>query len=154
MKHISRFLVHIGSFIFAAILAVAFISVFFRYVLNNSIVWAEEVMRYAFIWMFFLCMPEATRTASHICLDIIPSLIHGKVKTIVEVLIEVINIVFLFIVVYFGVKISLINMSQTSAALRIPYGCIYFALPTGAVLMMIFCAYRLYRILLNKTAEE
>ena len=154
MNHLAKFLKHIGAFIFAVILLLAFVSVFFRYVLNNSIVWSEEVIRFAFIWMFFLCMPEATRTGMHICLDVVPSHVKGKAKIFVDILIEVINNAFLFIVVFYGIRLSLINMIQTSPALRIPYGLIFFALPTGAVLMIIFSIHRIYRILTNKAAEE
>ena len=154
VNHLAKFLKHTGAFIFSVILLLAFVSVFFRYVLNNSIVWAEEVIRFSFIWMFFLCMPEATRTGAHICLDVIPSNVHGKTKIIIDVLIEVINNIFLAIIVYYGIKLSFINMIQASPALRIPYGIIFFALPTGAALMILFSVYRIYRILTNKTAEE
>jgi TRAP-type C4-dicarboxylate transport system permease small subunit len=154
VKHLAKFLTHIGSFIFAVILLLASVSVFFRYVLNDSIVWAEEVMRYTFFWMFFLCTPEATRTGMHICLDVIPSHAQGKVKVFVDILIEVINNIFLFIVLFHGIRLSLINMIQTSPALRIPYGFIFFALPTGATLMILFSVHRIYRILTKKTAEE
>jgi len=154
VKHLAKFLTHIGSFIFAVILLLASVSVFFRYILNDSIVWAEEVMRYAFIWMFFLCTPEATRTGMHICLDVLPSNLHGKARDYLYVLIEIINDLFLVIVVYFGIKISLINMAQASPALEIPYGCIYFALPTGSVLMLIFSIHRIHSIITGKMVEE
>ena len=154
MRFLQKFLIHMGSFIFAVILLLTFAGVFFRYILNNSIIWAEEVVRYAFIWMFFLCMPEATRTGAHICLDYVPTHMHGNLKTILNVLIEVINDTFLVIVVYYGMKITIVNMAQESPALQIPYGYIYIALPIGGSLMIIFSLYRIYSILLNKAAEE
>ena len=154
MKFLQKFLIHMGSFIFAVILLLTFAGVFFRYILNDSIIWAEEVIRYAFIWMFFLCMPEATRTGAHICLDYFPTHVYGKLKVILNVFIEAVNNAFLVIVVYFGMKITILNMAQSSPALEIPYGYVYIALPIGGSLMILFSLYRIYRILLNKTAEE
>ena len=153
MKLLHRFLIHVGSVIFSVILLLTFTSVFFRYVLNDSIVWAEEVIRYAFIWMFFLCMPEATRTGAHICLDLVPSYVRGKIKIILSIFIEAACNVFLVIVVYYGIKLSQVNMVQTTPALEIPYAYISIALPIGGVLMILFSADRIYRILKYKTAE-
>ena len=153
MAILGKFLRNIATTLFCIILILTFASVFFRYVLNDSIVWAEEVIRYTFIWMFFLCMPEATRTGAHIALDLFPSRLKGSSKTFVNILIEVFNIIFLAIVVYYGMKITIVNMAQSSAALRIPYGCVYFALPVGGSLMLFFTVYRIYIILKNKTVE-
>ena len=153
MSALGKFLKNIGTALFIIILILTFASVFFRYILNDSIVWAEEVIRYTFIWMFFLCMPEATRIGAHITLDIFPSRLKGKNKTIVNILIEIINIAFLAIVVFYGMKITIVNMAQSSAALRIPYGFVYLAIPVGGSLMLFFTVYRIYCIIKNKTVE-
>jgi TRAP-type C4-dicarboxylate transport system permease small subunit len=152
MKALEKLLIHISSFIFGVILLLTFASVFFRYILNDSIVWAEEVIRYAFIWMFFLSMPEVTRTASHIALDFIPTHLHGNLKIILDIIIEIINNVFLVLVVYYGMKITFVNMAQGSPALQIPYGCVYAAIPIGGVLMILFSIQRIYGILKSKLA--
>ena len=153
MNHLGKFLKNIATALFFLILILTFASVFFRYILNDSIIWAEEVIRYTFIWMFFLCMPEATRTGAHIALDLFPARLKGKPKTIVNTLIEILNITFLAMIVFYGMKITMINMSQSSAALRIPYGCVYLALPVGGALMLFFSVYRMVRILRNKEVE-
>jgi TRAP-type C4-dicarboxylate transport system permease small subunit len=153
VKSIEKSLTHIGAFLFMIILFLAFIGVFFRYVLNDSIIWAEEIIRYSFIWMFFLCLPEVTRTGAHISLDYIPSHVHGITKKVIDIAIEIINDIFLLIIIIYGVKITIINMAQGSPALQIPYAYIYFAIPVGGTLMLLSSIQRVYKIIKNETAE-
>jgi len=40
--------------------------VFARYILNNSIAWADEVSRLLFVWSIFLAIPIGIRRQSHI----------------------------------------------------------------------------------------
>lgn len=61
MKKFSSILVDISAGLFVFCVILAFVGVIFRKVLNNSIIWSEEVIRYTFIWLFFLAMPEITR---------------------------------------------------------------------------------------------
>lgn len=154
MRVLQQTLKHISAFLFAAILLLAFASVFCRYVLNNSIVWSEEVIRYAFIWMFFLSMPEVTRSGSHIALDLLPEHLHGKQRKLLDLAIEVINNVFLVVIIYYGVKITSVNMAQSSPALRIPYGTIYAAIPAGGLLMLLFSVQRMIGLVKSKPEQE
>ena len=148
---LQKFIYHVSAAIFCSILILLGISVFCRYILNNSITWSEELIRFGFIWMFFLSMGEATRTGSHLALDLIPSLLHGKIKKVFYCLIEAANIIFFLILIFYSYRVAMANMSQASPALLIPYGYIYMAIPAGGVLMTIFSLSRIKRII---TGEE
>lgn len=152
MKKLSSFLVDISAAMLLACVVLAFVGVIFRKVLNNSIVWSEEVIRYMFIWLFFLAMPEITRTGSHLALDLLPTRLKGNTQRVVYIVIELFCIVLDAFIVYNGIKLSSINMGQFSPSLRIPYGYIYYAIPTGAALMLIFSVRRI--VLLIKGKEE
>lgn len=139
-KILRKFIYHFSAFTFAVVLIVAFVQVIFRYVLNNSLSWSEELMRYLFIWMFFLAMSESTRTGAHLGLDIVPDLCRKNptANLVLQTLIDVLCILFQVFLIYFGFKISGVNMGQKSAAMLIPLGYIYAALPVGAILMMFY----------------
>ncbi len=157
MKVLREIIKNVSVILFMGVLVIAFAAVVFRYVFNNSIVWAEEAIRYISIWIFFLTMFEATRTGSHIALDLIPGMLKGKAKIWLNILIEGINIVFDVVLVYYGWKLTLVNMAQRSAALRIPYGYVYAAIPVGAALMGVFSVLRIVRFgkqLAGKEVEE
>jgi TRAP-type C4-dicarboxylate transport system permease small subunit len=141
---------HISAALFCGILALLGVSVFCRYVLNDSIVWSEEVIRFAFIWMFFLSMGEVSRTGSHLALDLVPDLLKGKAKKTLGVVIEIANIIFFCILIYYSWKVAQANMAQKSPALLIPYGVIYMAIPTGGALMTFFSLQRIVGLISGK----
>ena len=143
---------HISAGLFCGILTLLGVSVFCRYVLNDSVIWSEEIIRFAFIWMFFLSMGEVSRTGSHLALDLIPNLLKGNAKKILCVLIEVANIIFFCILIYYSWKVAQANMAQKSPALLIPYGMIYMAIPTGGALMTIFSLQRICNLVTGRDA--
>ena len=51
---------------------IALVQVFFRYVLNASLSWPEEMARFAFVWFVFLGAAMVTRRARHIVIDLLP----------------------------------------------------------------------------------
>lgn len=144
---------HVSAFLFAVAVLIAFISVIFRYVFNNSLYWSEEIVRYIFIWMFFIAMGESTRTGSHVALDLVPSKLSGTTRKVWDIVIEVLSLVFVIILVCYGGKLALINMNQFSPALRIPYGWIYMALPFGGALMGVFNIIRIVNMIRGKSEE-
>jgi len=154
MKKFSSRLVDVAAAIFAFCVILAFAGVFCRKVLNNSIIWAEEVIRYSFIWLFFLTMPEVTRYGGHLALDLVPMFTKGKARKILFIFIELLNIVFDAVIIYYGIKVSILNMAQFSPSLRIPYGYVYLALPVGAALMLIFSVRRICLLIMDKEEKE
>lgn len=140
---------------FAVMIILVGISVICRYILNNSIVWVEEVIRFSFIWIFFLSMPEVTRFGTHVSLDLLPqTLLHGRPRKILLIAIEIICDVFFIFLIYYGVVIAKINMAQVSPALGIPYGLIYFAIPVGSLLMLLNSVPRIRDLYLEPLSEK
>lgn len=54
-----------------AIMWLTFAMVFWRYALNNSIVWAEEILRYIMIWGVLVGAGLTTREDQHVSMDIL-----------------------------------------------------------------------------------
>lgn len=154
MEVIRKIIFNVSAGLFCVILFILGIAVVARYVFNDSIIWAEELMRFLFIWMFFLSMAEVSRNGAHLALDLVPSLLKGKPRRAICVVIEVANIVFLAILLYYSVRVSLYNMRQNSPALLIPYGYIYFAIPVGCVLMGMFSLKRIHWLVTDTLPRE
>ena len=52
--------------LFGAIVLVILVAVFFRYVVNHSLFWSDEVVRYAFVWFTLLGAALVLRDRQHI----------------------------------------------------------------------------------------
>ncbi|MCD8363556.1 MAG: TRAP transporter small permease [Lachnospiraceae bacterium] len=152
-QFLKKAMYNVSALLFGIALAIAFVAVIFRYVFNNSLYWSEEIVRYLFIWMFFFAVGDATRTGSHVALDLLPGRLHGTAKKILDLLIEVLSLVFDVVLIYYGAKLASINMTQYSPALRIPYGIIYAAIPFGGVMMAIFNVLRIVDMARGKERE-
>ena len=112
------------------------LQVFFRYVLNNSLSWSEELARYLFIWMIYIGISYGVKMDKHICVDAVYSFMPKGVKKWYAIVAYILFLVFAIAVVYFGILVvgMQISSGQVSPAMGIPMQYIYAAPVVGMVL--------------------
>ncbi|WP_413698825.1 TRAP transporter small permease [Psychromonas sp. KJ10-10] len=141
-ERLSGYLDNIEGFLIASILAVAslltLIQVFFRYALNDSIFWAEEVVLYLIISMSFLSTSLGIRKGSHITVDVLKSCIPKSCTPIFVCVSAVIGIAFAIALFYYGGNLFLntLERGQLSPALRMPVAVVYSFIPVTALLQI------------------
>ena len=116
-----------------AIMWLTFFMVFFRYVLNNSIVWAEEVLRYLMIWVVLVGAGLTTREDQHVCMDGLQSLLERwpKLRAVHYVITRL--IVFVFMLLMISPSLELIRRTGNSTATSLVW------LPKKAVYISFIC---------------
>lgn len=116
-----------------------FTQVILRFVFRNPNPWSEELSRYLHIYLIFLSSSLAMKHDAHIKVDALIKVWPKKIRTYVAILGEIVLLAFGGIVIYYGYKLTgnVLKMGQTSIALQIPIGAIYFGIPFGYTLMMI-----------------
>ena len=117
--------------------SVAFTQVFFRYVLNNSIPWAEELCRYLFVWLVFMGAGLGLVKRAHIAVDVIPNMIPNRFRKYYQMLLDVAVLVVSIFLLRYGYTLAMANFNQSSPAMQIPIGYVYFGIVTGALIMII-----------------
>ena len=136
--------------IITALLAVVVIlSVFLRYVLGITFVWAEEVITMLFIGTTFFGAALTTKENEHIG---IPALLESlpkparKVLTIIGLLITVVVVGFLF-----HRSLNWIQKAGdlVTPGLRIPERYFYYMVPVSAALMGFYCLRRIFSLLFD-----
>lgn len=60
--------------VFAVMVVVVSLQVLFRYFLNLSLDWADEVGRLAFVWAAFLGVPHGVKLGAHVGIDFVAKL--------------------------------------------------------------------------------
>jgi TRAP-type transport system small permease protein len=114
--------------------------VFSRFVLQSSFVqkmlpmvdfsvfnlsWAEELIRYLFVWIVFLGIGIVYKSKEHAQVEILAHYLPEKLKGKLQVLVEVINsAVFLFLIVY-GWSILKFTSQQISPSMGLNMTLIY-----------------------------
>lgn len=125
------------SLLFGVMVVVSLAQVFFRYVLNDSLTWSEELARYLFVWVSFLGAAIALHRKMHIAVDILTSIVSERARRIMLLITQVAVLFLLVVLIGYGMRITLLTWNTPSAALRIPMGLVYLAIPTGAFCMLV-----------------
>lgn len=106
-----------------------------RYVFQSPSSWSESVVTYGFIWLAMLGGAYVFGKRDHMAMTFVLDKFHGRVKTIIEMINEL-------IIVLFGIGVLLIGgyagamkqMTQADSILPITMGVIYIAIPIAEAL--------------------
>ncbi len=108
-----------------------------RYLLGASLTWSEEFARYSLVWITFLGGSIALKKKAHMGLQALMDALPPKVRNLIETITLMGILGFLSIATLKGIQLALFNMAQHSPAMGLPVGIVYFAVPTGSVLMLV-----------------
>jgi len=121
-----------GTFLVLMFLA-TFTNVLARYFLNNSIQWAEEFSRYAFIWIVFLGAVVCTKHKRHIGIDSVVKILPAPVQPWVNLTADLLTSALMVILIWYGGLLTQ-NATQMTATLNVPQYVIYMVVPASGVL--------------------
>lgn len=117
---------------------VLFANVVARYGFNDSFPWAEEMTRYAIVWMVFVGGSVAARKGAHIGVDVLARLLGERpVRKVLIVGVDLLCVAFSLFLVIFGWELvaQAKQFGQMTPALQIPLWTVQLAIPVGGALM-------------------
>ena len=118
---------------------IIFIQVIMRYVMENSLVWSEELARYLFIWLIYMGISYGAKIMKHIKIEAALGLFPKKMRPYVVLLGDVLFLSFSVFIAYtaFTVVQKQLALGQTSPAMQMPMWIIYAAPMVGFTLTSI-----------------
>jgi TRAP-type C4-dicarboxylate transport system permease small subunit len=125
-------------FILAEYLILVLLQVFFRYVLNESLFWAEEAVRFSMVWAVLLGSALVAKDRAHIRIDVIENMLPPRARRVLDTVLDLLMIVFTVILLITGLQFAGRSMMQTSPSLDLPMWAVYGAIPLGAALQGLF----------------
>jgi TRAP-type C4-dicarboxylate transport system permease small subunit len=131
-----------------------FFKVFFRYVLNNPIVWSDEAIMLMLLSLTYLGAALAAHRRSHISVELLETVLAKKKPTAVRtirLISDVLTMAILSVITVFGVKLSLFSSDQETDILLLSYFWVYIILPIGLIFIMLMM---FKRILDQRTSQE
>ena len=136
-KRAEQVLVRVNGAVIAGMLFVMFLLVFAnvvtRYAFGFSLNWAEEASRFLMIWITYLGAGLAMREGQHAAITLLQNLLPDRIARWLRALVAFIMIAFMATLAFLGFQYSKMTMAQTTAALRLPSGAVYLAVPLGAI---------------------
>ena len=129
-KYFCAFLTALMVFCLAA-------QVFFRFVLNASLTWSEELSRFAFIWVVYMGAILGAKERIHIRVTAIQLLMPEQFRRFMLMLADAIWVTFNFFFAYQGIVQvrHLLRFTYTSPALQWNMAYIYCIVPAGFMVM-------------------
>lgn len=122
IQFVCKWLMIISMFFFSLIII---ISVFCRYVLQNSLTWAEQVSRFLFVWVIMMGIPIIYREKIATTLDLVTEHFPPVVQKLVAILMDVMVGGFAAFYGYAGLRYTLKAGANIFQGLNIPAGYIY-----------------------------
>lgn len=123
------------------VLLVMLAQVFFRYVLNSSLQWSEELAVWGMVWMVFVGSVLLVRRWEHISITTLVRNLPPTVRPFLVIFNKAAALVFLVIVGYYGIEVFGGSFHAKSPSIGLSTRWIKLAIPTGAVLMAVVAVY-------------
>jgi TRAP-type C4-dicarboxylate transport system permease small subunit len=135
------------------------VQVVFRYGLNSSLIWAEEICRYLLIAMTFLPIGLAYQRGEVVGVDFFLNRLPPRIANLVRIPVQLGVIVFLLVISYYGYRFATFNGSfampavdfiltsitgrQVSGAMTMYW--VYLVIPAGCLILAVHFAVALAR---------
>lgn len=118
---------------------VIILQVIFRYVLNNSLFWSEELARYLLVWLTFLGASCAYYRKVHPGIDLLTNHLNPKARPAMEIAVHTISLCLFVVMIYHGTLFAYFVRMQISPAMAIPKWVIFSVIPLSGTLFSLHC---------------
>jgi TRAP-type C4-dicarboxylate transport system permease small subunit len=129
--HIARTAKYLAGLLLALMVVMILAQVFFRYALNDSLTWTEELSKFAMVWIACLVSPYAYREHLNVSIEMFHDALPALPKRIAEIIITL--LVMLISAIFFMQSMSFVAGGTAITAASVPiklwifYSCMPFA---------------------------
>lgn len=119
--------------LYTMVVVTIFMEVFRRFFFSYSSIWAEEIARYAFIYITWIGAAAAIKERAHIRIDVILPLLPNRGKAIVFIFGDIITLILACIALYWSMEpvLNSIHFGSVTHGLRISHAWFLAAVPLG-----------------------
>ncbi len=139
-KTLGKVIMFVSASMLGVMVLVAVWQVVSRYVLNSPSTFSEEFLRYSLIWVTMIGGAYAFHLKKHIAIEMVVNRLGTSSQRVVRMIAQLFLLAFaLVVMVYGGIQLVSLTMSQQTVSLGIPMGYVYLSLPISGVLITWFC---------------
>ena len=112
--------------------------IIFRYVLNNSLTWSEELLKIMLVWFGMMSVAVLAARREHVAIVVFKEHMPKKVQNFLSKLTQLIIVGICVLMVIIGIQYCMKAGFRLTPALRIPYVWAYAAIPVAFVPVTLF----------------
>lgn len=150
-KSLDKILLAVSVILFIFMTIMGAYQISSRYIFKAPSTISEELISYSFAWMSMLGAAYIFGKKEHMKMVFFIDRLSQRNKKIVNLLTELTIFLFsAFVLVRGGVSITILTMTQTTPALRIPMGYVYLVIPISGVIICIYSILNIVDIFKNR----
>lgn len=141
--------------IFAFMVCLGTYQIVTRYFFGAPSTISEELLTYSFTWMALLASAYVFGKRDHMRMGFLADKVTGKARVALEVAIELLIIAFAVIVLIFGgISIMNLTMTQVTASLGIQMGIVYTVVPLTGVLIVMYGVMNIVDLIRGEESQD
>lgn len=114
-----------------------FAQVIFRYFLNYSLYWSEELARYVLMWITFIGASIGFKHKAHMGIDFIVRRLGADGRKVMALIIDVVTGIMAIVMLLWGYQLAMFVSMQFSPALFLPMTVPYISIALGGLLTLL-----------------
>jgi len=134
--------------------ALVFANVVMHNVFARDLAWTIELSELLMVWVTLLGGAAAARRGAHMAINELIDRLQVRQRQAVEVLIQLLVLVTLGLLAWYGIGITQAGMMSVLTVLDWPMATQYAALPVASAITMVFVGWDLLAILQGRTHSE
>ena len=125
--------------LFAMMVVVGTYQIVTRFIFNKPSTVSEELLTYTFAWMAMLASAYVFGKRDHMKMSFLVDKLPDGKRRVLDIVIEVLIVFFAAaVLIYGGVTIMNLTMTQKTASLGVSMGVIYAVMPISGVLIAVY----------------
>ena len=116
----------------ASYFVLVLLQVFFRYVLNESLFWAEELVRGLMVWGVMVGSAVVAASRGHIRVEVLELMLPPAGRKVVVWISDALTIAFSLLLLWAAVELMDRSWLQQAPLLEVPKWTVYMAIAAGA----------------------
>ncbi len=152
---LDKVLVAFCCIIFVLMIIVGSYQIISRYFFNSPSTISEELLTYSFTWLALFSAAYVFGKRDHMRMGFLADKLPKDTKKILDIIIEIGIIVFAAVVLlYGGIRIMSLTMTQVTASLGIPMGIVYTAVPLSGVMIVLYGILNIFDLATGNIIEK
>lgn len=112
--------------------------VIWRWILNNPIVWSEELIQLTYVWICYLGWTIATRKDSHIRITAVLNMLPEGAQKWMQAFCHVLVIVFSVLMIRYGIDLIGVGAKRTAVSFAMNYAVVYVMGPVCNLVIIFY----------------
>ena len=122
--------------IMIALFGIMLIGIVFRYILNDSLQWSDEILVWGLVWIIMLGSVGVMAQWRHVYVPVCVLALPTRWRIPVVILSKIVTMIFIALIVYYGIEVFQSRFHRVSVSLDLSSRWEKLAMPVGAALML------------------